>query len=64
MSLTGVWLNELNSIMILNEDEHGTLTGKYRSLVGRDPHIRALLGRTSPEEADKQMLGFRCLFPN
>jgi hypothetical protein len=58
MPLTGVWMNELNSIMVLEEHAHGSLTGKYRSIVGRDPHIRELAGRTSAEEQGKQMLGF------
>ena len=62
MSLTGVWMNELNSIMVLNEHGDGTLSGKYRSIVGRDPHIRDLSGRTSAEEQGKQMLGFAVCF--
>jgi avidin family protein len=62
MSLTGVWLNELNSIMVLNDHPDGTLTGKYRSLVGRDSHIRDLAGRTSAKEGGKQMLGFAVCF--
>jgi hypothetical protein len=62
MSLTGVWLNELNSIMVLNDPGDGTLTGKYRSLVGRDPHTRDLAGRTSSVEQGKQLLGFAVCF--
>jgi hypothetical protein len=62
MSLTGVWMNELRSILLLNEDKDGTLAGKFRSLVGRDPHIRTLTGRTSPAESGKQMLGFSVQF--
>jgi len=62
MSLTGVWMNELNSIMVLNEHSDGTLTGKYRSIVGRDPHIRDLAGRFSSEEQNKQLLGFAVCF--
>ena len=62
MSLTGVWLNELNSIMVLTEHGDGAVTGKYRSLVGRDPNIRDLAGRTSASEGGKQMLGFAVCF--
>jgi len=62
MPLTGVWLNELNSIMIVTEHADGALTGTYRSLVGRDSHNRPLSGRTSAEEASKQMLGFAVCF--
>jgi hypothetical protein len=62
MSLTGVWLNELNSIMVLEEMPDGSLKGKYRSLVGRDPHIRDLAGRVSSDEQGKQMLGFAVCF--
>jgi len=58
MPLTGVWMNELNSIMVLEDHADGSLTGKYRSVVGRDPNIRDLTGRTSAEEQGKQMLGF------
>ena len=45
MSLTGVWMNELRSILLLDEDEDGALAGKFRSIVGRDPHVRILTGR-------------------
>ncbi len=62
MSLTGVWLNELNSMMVLYDNGDGTLRGKYRSIVGRDPHIRDLTGRTSTEERGKQLLGFAVCF--
>lgn len=62
MALTGVWLNELKSIMVLKENPDGSLSGKYRSIVGRDPHTRDLAGRTSPEEQGKQMLGFAVCF--
>lgn len=53
MPLTGVWMNELNSIMVLIEGKDGSLTGKYRSIVGRDPHIRDLSGRASDIEAGR-----------
>lgn len=62
MSLSGVWMNELRSILILDEDEAGALVGKFRSMVGRDPHVRILTGRTSPAENGKQMLGFAVQF--
>ena len=62
MSLTGVWMNELRSILLLKEDEDGGLAGKFRSLVGRDPHVRILTGRASPAENGKQMLGFAVQF--
>jgi len=62
MSLTGVWMNELNSIMVLNEHADGTLTGRYRSIVGRDSHIRDLAGKASAEEQTKQLLGFAVCF--
>ena len=62
MSLTGVWLNELSSIMTLVDVTDGTLKGKYRSLVGHDPHPRELAGRTSSEEQSKQLLGFSVCF--
>jgi hypothetical protein len=62
MSLTGVWLNELNSIMVLEDPGDGSLRGKYRSIVGRDPNVRDLAGRTSSEERGKQLLGFAVCF--
>ena len=62
MALTGVWLNELNSIMTLVDRGDGTLTGKFRSLVGRDPHPQNLLGRVGDEEQSKQLIGFSVCF--
>ena len=62
MSLTGVWMNELRSILLLDEDKDGSLAGKFRSMVGRDPQVRILTGRTSPAENGKQMLGFAVQF--
>jgi hypothetical protein len=62
MSLTGVWMNELKSIMVLTEHSDGKLIGQYRSIVGRDPHIRELLGRASNAEKNKQLLGFAVCF--
>jgi hypothetical protein len=62
MALTGVWLNELNSIMTLVDRGDGTLTGKFRSLVGRDPHPQNLSGRVGDEEQSKQLLGFAVCF--
>ncbi len=58
MSLTGVWMNELNSVMVLNEHADKGLTGKYRSMVGRDPNVRDLSGRTSALDGGKQMVAF------
>jgi hypothetical protein len=55
-------MNELRSIMVLDEDQYGALVGKFRSIVGRDPHVRLLAGRTSPVESGKQMLGFAVQF--
>lgn len=62
MSLTGVWVNERRSILLLEEHEDGALVGKLRSFVGRDPEVRILTGRTSPVENEKQMLGFAVQF--
>ncbi len=62
MPLTGCWINELRSVMYLKEHPDGTLTGKYRSLAGRDPHTRPLAGRSSPAESGKQLLGFAVRF--
>jgi hypothetical protein len=62
MSLTGVWMNELRSIMVVEDPGDGTLRGRYRSIVGRDPHIRELSGRTSKSEEGKQLLGFAVCF--
>ncbi len=62
MALTGVWMNERRSILLLDEDEDGALSGKFRSMVGRDPSVRILTGRTSPVESGKQMLGFAVQF--
>jgi len=62
MALTGIWLNELNSVMVLIEDAHHGLTGKYRSIVGRDPHVRDLAGRTNYFDGNKQMVGFAICF--
>lgn len=62
MSLTGMWVNERGSILLLEQDRDGNLAGKFRSIVGRDPHIRTLTGRTSPVESEQQMLGFAVQF--
>ena len=62
MALTGVWLNELNSVMVLIEDANHGLTGKYRSIVGRDPNLRDLAGRTNYLDGNKQMVGFAVCF--
>jgi len=56
MSFTGVWMNELNSVRVLNEHPDQGLTGKYGSMVGRDPNVRDLSGRTSAVEGGKQMV--------
>lgn len=62
MPLTGVWMNELRSIMLLEDPGDGSLRGRYRSIVGRDPHVRTLSGRTSRPEQAKQLLGFAVCF--
>jgi hypothetical protein len=62
MPVTGVWLNEHKSIMVIAEDSGGGLTGTYRSLVGRDTRKRPLSGRTSSEEVGKQLLGLSVCF--
>jgi hypothetical protein len=62
MSLTGIWTNELRSVMLLREDADGGLTGIYHSIVGRDPGYRALAGRTSPDDSGKQMVAFAVCF--
>jgi len=58
MSVTGVWINKHDSIMVFREDESGHLIGKYRSVVGRDVRIRELAGRVSQLDAGRQMIGF------
>ena len=62
MSLTGVWTNELRSVMLLRDEGGYGLTGVFRSLVGRDSGFRTIAGRTSSEEGGKQMLGFAVSF--
>jgi avidin family protein len=62
MSVTGVWVNKSMSILLLHEHADGALAGKFRSIVGRDPSVRILTGRTSPVENGKQMLGFAVQF--
>lgn len=62
MSLTGVWLNEHKSIMVIDEHSDRRLTGLFRSLVGRDTRKRPLSGRASSEESAKQLLGFTVCF--
>jgi avidin family protein len=62
MPLTGVWVNEHKSIMVIAEDSDGGLTGTYRSLIGRDTRKRPLSGRASSEEVGKQLLGFTVCF--
>jgi len=62
MSLTGVWTNELRSVMLLREDADHGLTGLFRSLVGRDSDSRTLVGRTSSEDGGKRMVGFAVCF--
>jgi len=36
MSLTGIWTNELRSVMLLIEGADRSLAGFYHSVVGRD----------------------------
>jgi len=62
MALTGVWLNESKSVMVLKDPSDGSLRGRYRSMVGRDTGIRELAGRTSSREGEKQMIGFVVCF--
>jgi Avidin family len=62
MSLTGVWVNEHKSVMVMSEGSDGNLVGMFRSLVGRDTRKRPLVGRASSEEAGKQLLGFTVCF--
>jgi Avidin family len=62
MPLTGVWVNEHKSVMVMSEDSEGRLGGTFRSLVGRDTRKRPLIGRASSEEAGKQLLGFTVCF--
>ena len=62
MSLTGVWLNEQSSILVLVDPGDGMLHGKFRSLVGRDSQPRELAGRTGGEEQSRQLLGFSVCF--
>jgi avidin family protein len=57
MSLTGVWTNELRSVMLLREAADHGLTGVFHSLVGRDSGFRSLAGRSSLWEDGKQMVG-------
>lgn len=62
MSLTGVWMNELHSVLLLREHDDRSLTGQYRSIVGRDSGVRQLSGRTSATEGEKQMVAFAVCF--
>jgi len=62
MSLTGVWMNELRSVLVLREHKDKSLTGQYRSMVGRDPKVRHLSGRTSAAEGGKQDGSIRGVF--
>ena len=62
MSLTGVWMNELHSVLLLREHDDKSLTGQYRSMVGRDSKVRPLSGRTSAVEGGKQMVAFAVCF--
>ncbi len=62
MSLTGVWMNELHSVLLLREHDDNSLTGQYRSMVGRDSTVRPLSGRTSVAEGGKQMVAFAACF--
>jgi hypothetical protein len=64
MSLTGVWMNELKSILLLDEDENGTLAGKFRSMVGRDPHVRILTGKNDSCRERKANVGLCRAVPN
>jgi len=62
MSLTGVWTNELRSVMLLREGADLALTGVFHSFVGRDSGFRTLAGRASAREGGKQMVGFTVSF--
>jgi hypothetical protein len=60
--MTGVWTNELRSVMLLREDAERELTGIFRSIVGRDPGFRTLAGRISSEDGGRRMVGFAVTF--
>jgi hypothetical protein len=60
--MTGVWTNELRSVMLLREDSEHELTGIFRSIVGRDPGFRTLAGRISSEDGGRRMVGFAVTF--
>ena len=50
------WEQGRKSVMVFNDPADGTLTGKYRSIVGGDPHIKRFASRTSSVEQGKQLL--------
>jgi hypothetical protein len=62
VDLSGTYTNELRSVMILRQDDDANLRGSYHSLVGRDPGIRPLRGRTGDPDGSRQMLAFSVCF--
>ena len=45
LEASSTWYNELGSVMVLNADGNGGLTGTYKSAVGTSPVPVALSGR-------------------
>lgn len=62
MSLTGIWTNELRSVVLIKQKADFSIEGTYHSLVGRDPNPRPLAGRTCPVDGAKQMVAWAVCF--
>lgn len=64
--LSGVWFNELGSIMTLTADAKGGLTGTYNSAVGEAEDNYVLAGRfdTEPPQDEGLSLGWAVSYRN
>lgn len=62
-TLSGTWRNDLGSIMVLQAKEDGSLSGKYRTIVGKAKDEEfPLSGQFSVVKNNEAVLGFTVCF--
>ena len=64
-TLSGTWVNELNSTMVLTQEEGGLLSGTYRTIVGNAEYWYVLVGATNLNATSNQAaVGFTVVWNN